>query len=69
LDWPFSTPDAAIHAAFAEALQALPFRNEYSWVVAAQPGERRQFNGESWAHWFMKGTGNGCQKERVLDFI
>ena len=49
-DWtgPFPTPDAAIHAAFTEALQALQFRNEHSWVVAAQPGERRLFSGESW---------------------
>lgn len=49
-DWtgPFPTPDAAMHAAFTEALQALRLKNEYSWVVAAQPGERWQFNGESW---------------------
>ena len=45
---PFSTPDAAIHAAFTEARQALQFRNEYAWVVYAQSGEYRQFNGESW---------------------
>lgn len=40
-DWtgPFPTPDAAIHAAFAEAQQALQFRSEYSWVLFAQPGE------------------------------
>ena len=47
-DWvgPFPTPDAAIHAAFAQALQALLFRSEYSWLLSAQPGERWQFNGE-----------------------
>jgi hypothetical protein len=49
-DWSgqFPTPDAAIHAAFTESLQALLFRNEYSWVLSAQPGEHRQFNGERW---------------------
>ena len=52
-DWagPFTTPGAAIHAAFTEALQALQFRSEYSWVLFAQPGERWQFNaGEGWVH-------------------
>jgi len=46
-DWvgPFPTRDAAIHAAFTEALQALLFRSENSWVLSAQPGERWQFNG------------------------
>jgi hypothetical protein len=50
-DWvgPFTTIDAAIHAAFTEGLQALLFRSEYSWVLFAQPGERWQFNvGEGW---------------------
>ena len=50
-DWtgPFTTPDAALHAAFTEGLQALVFRSEYSWVLFAQPGERWQFNeGEGW---------------------
>ncbi len=53
-DWtgPFTTPDAALHAAFTEALQALQFRSEYSWVLFAQPGEHWQFNGdgEGWVH-------------------
>jgi hypothetical protein len=49
-DWTgsFPTPDAAIHAAFAEAQQALQFKSDYSWVLEAQSGERRQFNGENW---------------------
>jgi hypothetical protein len=49
-DWsgPFLTPDAAIHAAFGEAQQALQFRSDYSWVVSVQPGERWQFNGKVW---------------------
>ena len=48
-DWsgPFPTPDAAIHAAFAEARQALQFKSEYASVTSAQPGERREFKGES----------------------
>ncbi len=45
---PFPTSDTAIHAAFIEARQALQFRSDYAWLVSAQPGERRQFNGESW---------------------
>ena len=46
-DWtgPFTTPDAAIHAAFTEALQALLFRSQYSWVLSAQPGEVWRFEG------------------------
>jgi hypothetical protein len=52
-DWagPFTTPGAAIHAAFTEAQQALLFRSEYSWALFAQPGERWQFNaGGGWVH-------------------
>src|SRR6266704_412884 len=41
-DWigPFTTPDAAIHAAFTEARAALQFRSEYSWVLFAMHGDR-----------------------------
>jgi hypothetical protein len=45
---PFPTPDAAIHAAFTEAQQALQFRSEFAWALTAQSGEQRQFTGESW---------------------
>ncbi|HKF35442.1 MAG TPA: hypothetical protein VKB35_00970 [Ktedonobacteraceae bacterium] len=44
----FPTPDAALHAAFTEAQEALQFRSDYAWVLSAQSGEHRQFNGESW---------------------
>lgn len=49
-DWtgPFPTPDAAMHAAFTAAIDALQFRGEHSWVVSAHPGERWQFNGQGW---------------------
>ena len=38
--------EAAIHAAFTEAMHALQFRSNYSWVLFAQPGERWQFTGD-----------------------
>jgi hypothetical protein len=40
-DWvgPFTSPAAALHAAFTEALLALQFRNKYSWADLAQPGD------------------------------
>ncbi len=48
-DWtgPFTTIDAAIHAAFTEASQALLFRSEHSWVPLAQSGEVWRFEGEA----------------------
>jgi hypothetical protein len=52
-DWagPFTTIDAAIHAAFTEARQAIQFRSTYSWTEFAQPGDRWQFNAdEGWVH-------------------
>ena len=49
-DWtgPFTTPDAALHAAFTDAQQAFLFRSEYSWVLFAQPGELRCWTGQAW---------------------
>ena len=53
-DWAgsFTTPGAAIHAAFTEALLAMQFRSNYSWVLFAQPGELWRFggDGEGWVH-------------------
>jgi hypothetical protein len=66
-DWvgPFTTPGAAIHAAFSEALFALQVRSDYSWVLFAQPGERWQFNaGEGWVH--VAGE-DETQKKNPLD--
>ena len=62
-DWtgPFPTPDAAIHAAFTEARQALQFKNEYSWVLSAQPGDRWQFNSGNWVQF------NGSRKRGLRD--
>jgi hypothetical protein len=47
-DWagPFTSPSAAIDAAFTEAMHALQFMSDYSWVLFAQPGERWQFTGD-----------------------
>jgi hypothetical protein len=42
---------AHLQAAFTDALLALKFRSDYSWVLFAQPGERWQFNaGDGWVH-------------------
>jgi hypothetical protein len=48
-DWvgPFTSPAAAIHMAFTEALQALQFKSDYSWVLFAHPGECWQFTGNT----------------------
>src|ERR1700726_3615777 len=48
-DWagPFTTPEAAMHAAFTEALHALAFRSAYSWVRFASPGDAWRYNGEA----------------------
>ena len=53
-DWvgPLPTPGAAIHAAFTNALLAMQFERDYSWVLFAQPGELWRFDGDSegWVH-------------------
>src|SRR5712692_7222185 len=51
-DWagPFSTPGAALHAAFTDVLQALKFRSEYSWVQFAKSADlwRSDGGGKGW---------------------
>src|SRR6266436_6375580 len=46
-DWvgPLPTPGAAIHAAFTNALLAMQFASDYSWVLFAQPGDVFRFDG------------------------
>src|SRR5712691_1733376 len=65
-DWagPFTTPGAALHAAFTEALQALLFRRDYSWVLFAQPGERWHWTGQAWE----TVTGHFAEKEERESF-
>ncbi|SRR5258708_37701578 len=59
-DWvgPFTTPAAALYAAFTEALLALQFRSNYSWVQFAKSCDlwRSDGGGEGWRRVGESGT-------------
>ena len=67
-DWtgPFTTPDAAVRAAFTEAREALQFRSEYSWVLFAKAGDfwRSDGQGRGWRRVVDPGTTDDEEEQR-----
>lgn len=67
-DWvgPFTTPSAALHAAFTDALLAIQFRSDYSWVSFSQAGELWQFKGEGEGWMRIGGPGTEDDEEATM---